>query len=270
MQSKANERLAERVEQVLAHMHERLGRKASPALADFVRRFFARVAPEDVLSQSVEGLYGAVVSLWKFAEMRPKGAPGIRAFNPRTEQDGWSSAHTVIQLVNDDMPFLVDTVAMTLAGLGHGVHLLIHPIVNISRDADGRRREAGGEQAGAAKPESLMHVEIGELTNADALGEIEAKLQAALADVRDSVADWRAMLARLRDTIGDLQRNPPPVESDEASEAIALLEWMGADNFTFLGYREYDYGDDAEMMRIVADTGLGILRNPGRRVMVGV
>src|SRR5271156_6276494 len=129
MSSKAEQRASELVQQVLTRLGEKFEQSIGAEIGAFAERYFARVAADDLLARGVDNLYGALLSLWKFAEKRPPGSARIRVDNPKLEQDGWSSPHTVIEIVNDDMPFLVDTVAMTLAGLGHRVHLLIHPIV---------------------------------------------------------------------------------------------------------------------------------------------
>ncbi|HUN51230.1 MAG TPA: NAD-glutamate dehydrogenase, partial [Candidatus Sulfotelmatobacter sp.] len=264
MSSQTEQRAGEVVQQVRARLGEKFKAEAGAEIDAFAQRFFARVAPDDVLSRGIDNLYGAVLSLWKFAEKRQPGAAELRAFNPKLDQDGWASPHTVVEIVNDDMPFLVDTVAMTLTGLGHKVQWLIHPVATTRRSDAGKRLHQGG----TAWSESLMHVEIGALTDATAIAAIEARLSAALGDVRAAVADWRAMLGKLDDAVLALERRPPPIEADEVAEAVALLRWMAADNFTFLGYREYDYAAGQEAMRIVEGTGLGILRQSERRVMI--
>ena len=265
MPSKAELRAGELVQQVLARLGEKFEPSISAEIGSFAERYFARVAADDLLARGVDNLYGALLSLWKFAAKRPAGSARIRVYNPKLEQDGWSSLHTVIEIVNDDMPFLVDTVAMTLAGLGHRVHLLIHPIASTRRDGSGKRVREGG----TAFSESVMHIDIGAQTDPAGLAEIEAKLAAALEDVRAAVTDWRALLGKLDEAVTALEQQPPPIEAEEVAEAIALLRWMAADNFTFLGYREYDYTSGEEAMRIVEGTGLGILRLSDRRVMIG-
>ena len=90
---------------------------------------------------------------------RAPGEAKVRVCNPQFEQHGWQSAHTVVEIVSDDMLFLVDSVSMELARHGHGIHLLVHPIINVRRDDDGELVEvapAGGDQLA----ESVMHVEI--------------------------------------------------------------------------------------------------------------
>ncbi|MCW5731451.1 MAG: NAD-glutamate dehydrogenase [Alphaproteobacteria bacterium] len=264
MTSRAGQ-ISDRVEQVLNLVRERFeGRPGIAALEGFARVYFSRVAPEDIVGHTVENLYGALLSLWKFAERRKPGQLKLRLFRPRVDQEGWSCPHAVIEIVNDDMPFLVDSVTMTLGQLGLSVHLLLHPIIGVTRDAEGRRTEQGS----TAGSESLMHIEIADPGDPETVAEIERQLRGCLEDVRHAVDDWRAMLGRLEDVMADLERSPPPLDADEVTEAKALLRWMGDNHFTFLGCRDYDYSD-ADAMRIIEGSGLGILRDPSRRVMIG-
>src|SRR3546814_6806668 len=97
------------------------------------------------------------------AHERPAATAKVRVHNPTLSEDGWKSPHTVVQVVNDDMPFLVDSVTAELNGRGHTVHLVIHPIVPVARTA-GRLVSIGGH---GASPESMMHVEMDEVTDPD-------------------------------------------------------------------------------------------------------
>src|SRR3546814_14253552 len=85
------------------------------------------------------------------AHERPAATAKVRVHNPTLSEDGWKSPHTVVQVVNDDMPFLVDSVTAELTGRGHTVHPVIHPIVPVERNAG---RPAPIARHGAA-PESL-------------------------------------------------------------------------------------------------------------------
>jgi glutamate dehydrogenase len=268
MRQPRREQANQRAGEVMAQLRQRLGAVAEPVVA-FAERFFERLAPEDVLARPVETLYGAVLSLWKLAERRAPRTVIVRVFNPKVDRDGWSSRHTVVEIVNDDMPFLVDSVTMALQSLGLGIHLLVHPVARIARDAEGRRQEGATAEA---KAESLMHLEIDEQTDPEALTRIETAINDALADVRVAVEDWKPMLAKLEETLADIAANPPPLDREEIEEATALLRWMADNHFTFLGFRDYVHFTDGtdRPMSIVPGSGLGILRDPQRRVMVGV
>jgi glutamate dehydrogenase len=266
MAQRAEQQKTELVENVAALCRNKAAAADADALARFVRLFYAHVPPEDVLERSPEDLYGAAASLWRFAAARERGKAKLRVFNPDPAQDGWKSARTVVELVNDDMPFLVDSVTAALNGLGATVKLVIHPIVRVRRDPGGRILElmAGPESNGTdTLRESVMHVEIGEERDPARLGQFAASLESVLLDVRHAVADWQPMRSALARVLDELGSNPPVLPPKEVAEGIAFLRWLDEDNFTFLGYREYRFGEGSI---VGAASGLGILRDEGYSV----
>ena len=153
------------------------------------------------------------------AAVRPERTTAIRI-----ESTGGEAGRRRMRLVaiNEDMPFLVDSVAGAVAARDLAVHRLLHPIVNISRDQRGRI-----EKIGEGEPESIIYME---LDRADARGrnEIVRQLKRVLADVRAAVTDWRAMLGRMKADADSLH--------DRDSESAALLRFLADNNFTLLGH----------------------------------
>ena len=182
---------------------------------------------------------------------------------------GWHSSHTVVEMVNDDMPFLVDSLTSALNQRDLTVYLVIHPIVRVVRDRSGNRAVSGkGEEVA----ESQMQIRINEQTAPDTLAEIKYLLEKVLADVRAATSDWRQMRARAEEILAGLDTAPPSLPVDEVAEAKAFLKWLNDDHFTYLGYREYDFlgGDDAATISIPPQTGLGILRDEQYSVFDGL
>src|SRR5258708_16943809 len=134
---KPEELKAELIDRVATLAHERQGQARSGETEAFTRRFYQNVPPDDVLGADPAELYGAAVALWRFAEARPGSEVKVRVYNPRFEEVGWHSTHTVIEIVNDDMPFLVDSVTADLNRQDLAVHLVIHPVITVRRDAKG-------------------------------------------------------------------------------------------------------------------------------------
>ncbi|MDX1375659.1 MAG: NAD-glutamate dehydrogenase, partial [Burkholderiales bacterium] len=228
----------------------------------FVRRYFRRVAPEDLTEHAAEDLFGAALSHWDLARQRTPGTERLRVLNPNMDDHGWQSTHTVVEIVTDDMPFLVDSVTMAVNRRGLTLHLFIHPIVSVARDAAGRRRaDAGGETL----RESFMHVEVDRQVDPAAQQALAEEVARALADVRSAVGDWRAMRERIGEIAAQLDAAPPPLPADELAEARAFLEWLANDHFTFLGYRNHDLvrDDGEDGLRVVQGSGLGLLRARG-------
>lgn len=171
-----------------------------------------------------------------------------------------------LAIVNDDMPFLVDSVSSAITAAGLGIDRLLHPIVDVRRDAQGNLVEVVGlahNAPGAATRESLIYIEL-ERASAKARIELLDTIERVLADVRAAVDDWPAMLAMLRGAARGLAENPPPVAPHMAAEAISFVDWLAADNFTLLGARHYAIDGDLDdpMFVPVGDAGLGLLRDP--------
>ena len=210
-------------------------------------------------------LYGAALSLWRFGERRRPGQAKIRVHNPDPAADGWSSPHTIVEIVNDDMPFLVDSVTGAINASNRVVHLIIHPILTVARDPDGRLCDVL-EPGGAGTRESWMQIEITSEADPADLARLTQTLSGVLADVRAAVTDWQHMRRVLREVVDELAAQPPPVPAAELAEAQDFLRWLDDDNFTFLGYREYFFNGAAQ-----PEYGpLGILRDEAHPVFGGL
>ncbi len=135
MTSQAEEKKAQLIDWIATALEQRLPVALAPMAAAFARRYFAWAPPEDLLDDPAEDLYGAVLAHWNFARQRPPGAVALRIYNPDFEAHGWRSTHTVVEIVCDDRPFLVDSITLELNRHGLTVHRTLHPIVRTLRDA---------------------------------------------------------------------------------------------------------------------------------------
>src|SRR5271166_1813676 len=234
--------------------------------ARLVTEFFEHVPPADVAERGPRDLCGAALSLWRFAERRRPGQAKVRVYNPDPAADGWASPHTIVEVVNDDMPFLVDSVSLAINAGGRVTHLVIHPILNVVRDPKGRLRELRDVEAAGLR-ESWMQIEITRESVPDGLAQLTQTLSNVLADVRAAVEDWQPMRQGLRELLDELSRPPlPPVPPMELDEVEDFLRWLDDDNFTFLGYREYRFDGAAGPAR----EPLGILRDEAHPVFGGL
>src|SRR5262249_7857708 len=130
-------------------------------------------------------------------------------------------------VVNDDMPFLVDSVSMEVNRQGLTLHLIVHPIYAVERDPAGRLKAVYPRQGKPELPrESVMHFEIDRIADPAARASLASGIERVLGDVRAAVEDWRAMVAKLKEVIQELDTNPPPVPRDELAESRAFLQWM--------------------------------------------
>ena len=244
-------------ERVLAGLPE----SQAAAAAAFVRHYYRWVPPEDLADRAEIDVYGAAIAQWNLALQRQPGEAKVRVYNPSPDQDGWSSRHSVLQIVSDDMPFLVDSVAIAMSDLGYGTHLVIHPVIRVHRDAAGTLTAIAED--GEGQPESVMHVEFDREPDLENLAAIKGEVEKVLTDVRSAVEDWSAMRERAEQLASALPV-PAGISAAETAETETFLRWLADSNFTFIGYREYALSasepDGTATLAAVTGSGLGILR----------
>ncbi|MER5890695.1 NAD-glutamate dehydrogenase [Streptomyces sp. NPDC001941] len=234
----------------------------------YLQRYYLHTAPEDLGDRDPVDVFGAALSHYRLAENRPQGTANVRVHTPTVEENGWTCSHSVVEVVTDDMPFLVDSVTNELSRQARGIHVVIHPQVVVRRDVTGKLIEVLPEGTPALADahdtlvESWIHVETDRETDRADLKQITADLLRVLSDVREAVEDWEKMRDAALRIAEDLPGEPTAddLRETEVEEARELLRWLAADHFTFLGFREYELtGDDS--LTAVAGTGLGILRS---------
>jgi len=230
---------------------------------DFVAQLYAHVVPEDVLCYAAADLSALAERAFDFTSERAPGAPKIRCETVALKESGERRAVSVVEIVNDDMPFLVDSVIGEIAERRLNVQLVAHPVFGVKRDGD--KLKALGTPTAAGARESFIHIHLEPIAEEAARADLVRALQAVLTEVRLAVQDWRAMLDRANGIVDDLKTNPPPLPVDEIAEAIQFLQWLLADNFTFLGVRNYAF--DGNTLAPQFDDALGIMRSPDLRVL---
>ena len=242
---------------VLDHIRTRLDAREHGLAAAFTRQFWSRVAPEDLEGRNAEDAAGMTIACFRHFQRRVWNAVDIDVENPQYERDGWSSVHTIVQIAHPNMPFITDSVLMELSRHGLITHHLQNMVFAAVRDADGQLLHID-PQASDAHAEVLIYAEIDRLEE-HRLAPLAEQLDEILKDVRTGVGDFPAMKARLHAITASLKTAPPPLSADEVQESIAFLEWLDKGNFTFLGYREFDFSGGT--IKQVPDSALGILRN---------
>jgi len=234
----------------------------------FLQAYYANVDAQDLSGRPPADLAAAALSHLEFAQRR-RGRALVRVFNPSAREHGYTSPHTVIEVVTDDMPFLVDSIGLVLAQRALALHFLAHPIFAVKRDARGvlhsiEERIASDEHR---RLESFQHIEVDRIVNPRALDTLRVQIERSLKDVRVACLDWQKMLAAVRETADEFNSLSARFDSRDVSEAQALLGWMENRHFTFIGYKEYRLrtrrGQDS--LEPVDATGLGILRAGHKR-----
>ncbi len=235
--------------------------KRNPGIpAEFAAGLFGLGVPEDLARCTAQELAGIAEDAWSFLAERKAGTPKFRFEPSRVSPAGVSGGISILEIVNDDMPFLVDSVIGEINQRGLDIRLFLHPVFVVERDEAGRLIHFGAGPR-SSRRESFIHIDVEGAADPSQRMELIAALETILADVRVSVQDWRAMLARIGEIIAELRTNPPPLAADEIAEAIQFLEWIEDDNFTLLGARDYSFTESDDVLAPAFDTGLGLLRS---------
>ena len=230
----------------------------------FIGEYFVHVPAQDLAEFNGNELAAIATSHLKMGASRKPKTSEIRGYNPKKSDDGWGSDHSVIEIVTDDMPFLVDSVSAELTRRELPIHLVIHPICKVRRSKAGSVLDIleRGHMDVDARAESFMHFQIAQQPDA-ALRDIVKSLREVLEGVRSAVEDWRPMRERMEVVIDDLNHDPKGIQAEETSEVRELLRWFHDNHFTFLGFREYKISRSGKKTKVAVDkkSGLGVLRD---------
>jgi len=248
---------AEHREKLHRQIALRLNDSERTRVCEFADLFFERVAASDLEARSAEDDASLVISTWKRFSRRAPDEVQIQVANPVHARDGWQSRHTAIWLMSRDMPFVVDSVLMALSHKGQVTHHLNNVVFSVDRDAAGAI-ESLGKEIGHPNRELLLYAEVDRLADADLVG-LEGRLAETVADLQAVVDDFTVMKEKLGEIV-EVSRAATAPDGD-VDESLEFLDWLVKDNFTFLGFREFEYAGDC--IRQVGDP-LGILRLRGK------
>ncbi len=250
--------IAERIE-------KKMGEEA-PLCCEFVRQFYSTVALEDLRDWDPEDLYGAAMNFWSLIQHRAPGETKIRIYNPDFERYGWQTTHTVVEVITDDMPFLVDSLRMVINRLGLVSYLIIHlGGLSLIRDENNQVTTIlprNGENDPEITTEAAIFIEIDRQTDSSILEDLYRNFERVLEDNRAVVKDWLAMRAKVRAAITELDSVSAVLDINEVEETKAFLHWIEDHHFTFLGMRDYNLIQKRKetILQPLPETGLGVLR----------
>lgn len=256
------------IDQIVEFAKQHSSANQSSVFYDFIKAFFRNLSCEDLSGYQVSNLYGIANSIWHAMSLREPGQICLRVYNPDVEKDGWSSTHTVIELVTDDMPFLVDSMSMELTRLGVTIHQMIYSGGIKCIHDDGQLTALVGyeDEVASASLEAPIIMEIDRQNNAESLQSVQDNLNRVIHDVKRVVSDWALMKKTVEAIVSEYSNRELQQRFPDMEESCAFLSWMLNDCFTFLGLREYELvgtGDD-RALQIVSGTGLGVLHDEKR------
>ncbi|MDE1463405.1 NAD-glutamate dehydrogenase [Spartinivicinus poritis] len=229
------------------------------AVTAFTHQFFSIAGFEDLLKFRKSDIVGGTLSFWKFIQQHNPEQPKITIINPDYEHFGWHSTHTVIQIIHQDLPFLVDSIRMRLNRRGTTIHYLQNTVLNSVRD-ESFKLILQSDQQGSTVKEAVMYLEIDRLEHQRELDELTDELNGVLSDVRLAVADHHAICDKVAVLTDQLASSHP---ADQVEEEQAFLNWLLSNNFTFLGYEEIEVKGKGKSKKpvAVASSALGLLKS---------
>jgi glutamate dehydrogenase len=223
---------------------------SEPGLHAFFEGLFKNAAPEDINRFTPDDLSALARVVFKCATARKKGESVVDVFSPADEEKSYGQNESILVAVNDDMPFLFDSLIGELNAQGAGLRAVFHPIIKLDDIAT-----------------SVIVAVLDPLPEEKRKALIDGA-HATFAQVCVAVRDWKAMGAKLLDAVTGLKKHPPRIDAKELAENLAFLEWLGDNNFTFLGCRDYSYTQGKESrLDPVENSGLGVLADTGTKVL---
>jgi glutamate dehydrogenase len=236
---------------------------------DIGRLLLKEAASEDLEGLSKGDIDWVIQRAADFLAARRPGKVGIRLENPDRQSDALAK-RSVLEIVNDDMPFLVDSVVNTLSMAGLQVSTVLHPVFTVRRDGKGQLLElveAGSAGEDVAR-ESYIHIHLERVDGEAEQEELTREISAVLAEVRAAVVDWQPMRHAVQSQIDGLRNGSTPLSTAVISESVEFLSWILNDRFTFLGMAHYVVGGegDARQIKPEPETALGVLRLDSKEV----
>ncbi len=232
----------------------------------FLKQYFADVPVDDLTGRDEATMARAALDHLEFGAKRRRSQALLRIFNPTEQEHGYKSKFSFIEMINTDMPFLVDSVAAAINRHNLAVHITVHPIITVIRDSKGNLTGIAAPGSKQSRKESFVRFAIDRESDPAALKILEQEIRKVLGDVKVAVRDWQKMRERMVETCDLLENGPKGVDPQLREESQALLRWMADDHFTFLGYREYrmSKNGDRYFLNSVDGTGLGVLSRDDR------
>lgn len=255
------------INEVVERIQKKLPMETAGLCSEFVRQFYLTMSLEDLQESSIDDLYGLAVNFWDLIEVRNTHEIKIRIYNPDMEHHGWENSHTVIELICQDMSFLVDSLRIVLKRMGISLYLTVHMGgIRLLRDADDHvtavlpRKE---EPAPNLLIEAPILMKIERQTDPEIIEKLKDQIKDVLTENRAVINDWTLMRQRVCDIADELKDAPISLNKEDVTETQAFLHWLEDHHFTFIGMQDYDLVQENNEMRLQAlpGTGLGILRD---------
>ena len=254
---------------VKAIMEQRVSTTALPDrrhVKRYLQQYFAHVPYEDLEGRPESLMARAALDHLEFGKSRRKNQALLRVFNPSESKNGYESSFTFVEVINDDMPFLVNSLLAAISRRDLGIHMTIHPVLRVERDGRGRLKGIPAPSRSGGTTESWIRIAVDKETDPADLKALHDELERVLSDVRRAVTDWEAMRHKMEVACEDLEATDPGGAPDLKAESAELIRWLVDEHFTCLGYREYRLFERGQrtFLRSIKGSGLGLLASEDR------
>lgn len=248
---------------LISQAEKKLPAKTGAAEKKFLSAFAGKITDDDLGLMDAQTLMRIAGTHYDMMHKRKPGKAIIRVHNPVTDDKDWPLSHTVIDFVDDDMAFQIDSITAEMTRLGQTISLITHPLLHVTRDAKGKITDCQAEATAKTIPQSHIHLQLTRMLTPEQCAELQESLEQIANDVRYSTGDWLVMREKIRACESSLSQAPSNYPDDAIEDYQAFLEYLYKDNFTILGYREYAYEKDSKgtmTAKAVKNSHLGLLR----------
>ncbi|WP_417696365.1 NAD-glutamate dehydrogenase [Psychromonas sp.] len=261
MNSKMSQKL-DILEQVFTQLKAHFPVREQPLLENFISGIYRDVSIVDLATISPDDLAGLTVSLWREVHVWKGQAAKVKVFNPDVEQDEWQSTHTIISILSRNIPFVIDTIKITLNKLNTKLHRIFYSEICSERTVSGKLKKLNTDdiKVNDLNTELLLYIEIDQTSSATERAKIQSSLEQALANVSLVVDDYLTIQSKVKSAIQKSKKESAVItEKDGFDEQQTYLSWMLDDHFTFLACDEFKVKDD--VISITEGSALGLFKH---------
>lgn len=260
---------------LIAALRNRLRQETQdPRLEAFILALFADAAAEDLIQYNAVQLSFIVKQAWKNFSCHKSQTHIINIYNPDFKaEESPSRPVTIVEIVNDNMPFLFDSITSEIQASGYEARLVLHPILSVTRDAEGRLEQFFGilmpQDCPVLQRDSLIHIHIDRLEEDKERAELAMRLDRILSQLRHVVQDWQPMRLRLTQAIESIRAQAHRMADEsrqnakEWQESVRFLEWLNSGHFIFLGMCESLFLPEGENspkhLSLIPESGRGLV-----------
>jgi glutamate dehydrogenase len=239
-------------------------------VVSFAEIFFSKAPPELLRERSTDSLAHMALGAFRFLQRTTPAGVGVELTNPDIENEGWYAPVTVIRTRVSERPFIVDSIRELLHGEDISIEQMVYPVLHVERDGHGHVVGVRPSREGERR-ESLVHCEVGLITDPEVHAHLKESLTRVLEDVVRATDDFAAMTGAVDQVLVELEERSRalPERGTELNEIREFLQWLRDGGFVFLGYRGYSIsGEDggSRAIRVDEGSGLGLLQDESQSV----